>query len=29
MNNYEVPAKEQDELMALVEGTKKDIVVTK
>ena len=29
MNNYGVPAKEQDELMAVVEGTKKEIVVTK
>jgi len=29
MNNYGVPAKEQDELMAVVEGTKKETVVTK
>jgi len=29
MNSYELPAKEQDELMAIVESTKKDIVVTK
>ncbi|WP_089726036.1 group I truncated hemoglobin [Candidatus Thiosymbion oneisti] len=28
MNNYEVPAKEQDELMAIVEGMKKEIAVT-
>jgi hemoglobin len=29
LNNYGVPAKEQGELMAIVEGTKKDIVVRK
>jgi len=29
MNDYEVPAKEQDDLVAIVEGTKKDIVVAK
>jgi len=28
MNNYEVPAKEQDELVAIVENTKQEIVVT-
>ncbi len=29
MNNYGVPAKEQQELVAIVESTKKDIVVRK
>jgi hemoglobin len=29
LNHYGVPAKEQGELMAIVEGTKKDIVVRK
>ncbi len=29
LNNYRVPAKEQGELMAIVESTKKDIVVRK
>lgn len=29
MNNYGVPAKEQEELVAIVESTKKDIVVRK
>jgi hypothetical protein len=29
MNNYGVPAKEQAELVAIVESTKKDIVVRK
>jgi len=29
MNNFRVPWKEQDELVAIVESTKKDILVTK
>lgn len=29
LNNYAVPAKEQQELVAIVEGTKKDIVASK
>lgn len=29
MNNYGVPAKEQEELVAIVESTKKDIVIRK
>jgi hypothetical protein len=29
LNNYAVPAKEQQELIAIVESTKKDIVVRK